>query len=370
MRLMKTVSSVGSVTERSVTVEAVALGDVDDARAARPSAPCTPSTTAPSTTLDVGARRRCSVARTSASASRSPSAVTRDDGVGADRALELGRACRGRAMPAVVDDREPVAELVGLLHVVRGEEDRLAVGVELAEDLPQRDAALRVEAGGRLVEEQDRRAVHDRPGHHEPLRHAARQREHRRVGRGRRGGTARAVGRPRPSRSSAVHPEEAAVEVEVLAHVERAVERVASGARRRSPAWPRPGGATTSMPPTSAAPAGRDHPGGEHPGGGGLARAVRAEQPEDLAARARRGRGWSTARMSPGYTLVRPAVSIAGAAVPAATLGALRSVTVIVSSSSLRLVRWSRLRRSRTGGPGRGRTARRACAASRPRRRR
>ena len=58
----------------------------------------------------------------------------------------------------MVDDRDPVAELVGLLHVVRGEEDRLALGVELAEDLPQRDAALRVEAGGRLVEEQDRRA--------------------------------------------------------------------------------------------------------------------------------------------------------------------------------------------------------------------
>ena len=58
----------------------------------------------------------------------------------------------------MVDDREPVAELVGLLHVVRGEEDGLAVGVQLAEDLPQRDAALRVEAGGGLVEEEDRPA--------------------------------------------------------------------------------------------------------------------------------------------------------------------------------------------------------------------
>ena len=61
-------------------------------------------------------------------------------------------------MRAVVDDGEPVAELVGLLHVVGGEQDGLAVGVELAEDLPQGDAALRVEAGGRLVEEEDRRA--------------------------------------------------------------------------------------------------------------------------------------------------------------------------------------------------------------------
>ena len=68
-----------------------------------------------------------------------------------------------REEPAVVDDGQPVAELVGLLHVVGREEDRLAVDVELAEDLPQRDAALRVEAGGRLVEEQHRRAGASRP---------------------------------------------------------------------------------------------------------------------------------------------------------------------------------------------------------------
>ena len=85
-------------------------------------------------------------------------------------------------MLAVVHDADAVAELVGLLHVVRGQEDRLAVGVQLAEDLPQGDAALRVEAGGGLVEEQDGRAVHDRPGHHQPLRHAAGERHHRRLG--------------------------------------------------------------------------------------------------------------------------------------------------------------------------------------------
>ena len=40
-------------------------------------------------------------------------------------------------MRAVVHDRHPVAELVGLLHVVRGQQDRLALVVQLAEDLPQ-----------------------------------------------------------------------------------------------------------------------------------------------------------------------------------------------------------------------------------------
>ena len=94
----------------------------------------------------------------------------------------------------MVHDRHPVAELVGLLHVVRGQQDRLAVGVQLAEDLPQRDAALRVEAGGRLVEEQHLRPVHDRPRHHQALGHAARQRHHRRlrpVGQAHRGAAAR-----------------------------------------------------------------------------------------------------------------------------------------------------------------------------------
>ena len=86
--------------------------------------------------------------------------------------LQAGRRVEGDD-PALVDDGDPVAELVGLLHVVRREEDRLPVDVELAEDLPQGDAALRVEAGGGLVEEQDRRPVHDRPGDHQPLGHAA-----------------------------------------------------------------------------------------------------------------------------------------------------------------------------------------------------
>ena len=63
-----------------------------------------------------------------------------------------------REQLAVVHDRDAVAELVGLLHVVRGEQDRLPVGVQLAHDVPERDAALRVKAGGRFVEEEDRAA--------------------------------------------------------------------------------------------------------------------------------------------------------------------------------------------------------------------
>jgi hypothetical protein len=45
----------------------------------------------------------------------------------------------------VVHDGDPLAELVGLLHVVGGEQDGLAVAVQLAEQVPQREPALRVE---------------------------------------------------------------------------------------------------------------------------------------------------------------------------------------------------------------------------------
>ena len=68
------------------------------------------------------------------------------------------------------------AELVGLLHVVGGEEHGLSFAVQLAKDVPEREAALRIEAGGRLVEEEDRRPVEDGPGHHETLRHASGER--------------------------------------------------------------------------------------------------------------------------------------------------------------------------------------------------
>ena len=217
---------------------------------------------------------------TRASSSRSPSAVTVTIvSMPTDCLSAAGRV--EREQPAVVDDREPVAELVGLLHVVRGEEDRLAVAVQLAEDVPERDAALRVEAGGRLVEEQDRGPVHDRPGHHEPLGHAAGEREHRRL---------RPIGQAELLEQSAglglrrlgVHAEEAAVEVEVLPDRERAVERV----RLRDDAdhLLRRGRVRDDVDATDERmPAGGDHAGGEHPRGRRLAGAVRAEQTEDLA---------------------------------------------------------------------------------------
>ena len=68
---------------------------------------------------------------------------------------------RGRALGddlRLVHDDEPVAQLLGLVHVVGREDERHAALLEPVQAVPQQVAGLRVEAGRRLVEEQDRRA--------------------------------------------------------------------------------------------------------------------------------------------------------------------------------------------------------------------
>ena len=148
----------------------------------------------------------------------------RDHRVGAVLPLQLGRGAEGEHL-AVVEDRDPLAERVGLLHVVGGQEDRQPVAVEIAEDAPEVVAGLGVEPRGRLVEEEHLRPVRERAGDHQALGEPARELEDHR-------------GRPLaecelveqlvgavPGRA-AREAEEAAVVVEVLPDRERAVERV------------------------------------------------------------------------------------------------------------------------------------------------
>ena len=78
------------------------------------------------------------------------------------------------------------------------------------------------------------------------------------------------------------HAEEAAVEVEVVPHRQRAVERVRLGHHADEALGQRRVGHHVDA-ADEGPPAGGDHPGGEHAGGRGLAGAVRAEQAEDLA---------------------------------------------------------------------------------------
>jgi hypothetical protein len=74
----------------------------------------------------------------------------------------------------VVDDGDAIAQLVGLVHVVRGQEHRqVALGLDTAEHLPHRGARDRVEAGGGLVEKEDARLVHQAARDLDAAAHAA-----------------------------------------------------------------------------------------------------------------------------------------------------------------------------------------------------
>ena len=90
------------------------------------------------------------------------------DEVAGDLRLEVVRGVAGDDL-AVVDDDDAVAELVGLVEVVRGEEDGRAAPVAQVGDVgPQVRAGLRVQARGRLVEEHQGRLVDQAHGDVEP----------------------------------------------------------------------------------------------------------------------------------------------------------------------------------------------------------
>src|SRR5437763_6441992 len=75
----------------------------------------------------------------------------------------------------VLDDRHAVGERLGLLEVVRGEQHGLAEVPERAHGVPRRPPRGRVEAGGRLVEEDQLRIGHQGQRQVEAAQRAARQ---------------------------------------------------------------------------------------------------------------------------------------------------------------------------------------------------
>ena len=81
-----------------------------------------------------------------------------------------GRADRGQA--AGVDQRDAMAAL-GLVEVVGGDEDRDAGLREHVDQPPELPPRQRIDAAGRLVEEEDRRLVQDRAAERQPLAPAA-----------------------------------------------------------------------------------------------------------------------------------------------------------------------------------------------------
>ena len=94
---------------------------------------------------------------------------------GREQLLELGEGAVGDD-PALVEDRDPVGELLGLVEVLRGEQHRGALAGELLDGLPHLDPRLRVEPGGRLVEEDHRRVADQAHRDVEAAAHAARSR--------------------------------------------------------------------------------------------------------------------------------------------------------------------------------------------------
>ncbi len=74
-----------------------------------------------------------------------------------------------RHQAPVVDDRDAVGELLGLVEQVGGEHDRDPVRPQLSDVLPRRPAGGRVEPGGRLVEEQHLGSTDDRQRERQPL---------------------------------------------------------------------------------------------------------------------------------------------------------------------------------------------------------
>src|ERR1019366_4293264 len=62
---------------------------------------------------------------------------------------------------ALVDDRDVAAQALGLFQVVRGQDDRSAPGIDVAQKIPHRAPYLDIHARSRLIEDQQARLVHE-----------------------------------------------------------------------------------------------------------------------------------------------------------------------------------------------------------------
>src|ERR1700722_11567513 len=82
----------------------------------------------------------------------------------------------------MVNNCEAVAQALGLVHVVRGEEHGAAVALKGADNVPKLTAALRIKTGGRFVQKENLRIAHQRSRNREPLALASREFAHPRVG--------------------------------------------------------------------------------------------------------------------------------------------------------------------------------------------
>ena len=206
------------VVERRAPQRDVVDADAAPRRAAAPPRRSLPLRWRSGTRSDVRPRataRSSDIGASAATAAVACAAVVQPDleALAADAVLELvGRALGDDA--AVVDDRDPVGEAVGLVEVLRRQQHGRAAGDERPRWLPEPEPAARVEAGGRLVEEEHRRAGDERGGEVEPAAHAAR------VGRGRAARPASARSKRSSSSRAALAGRSGAEVVEAADHLE------------------------------------------------------------------------------------------------------------------------------------------------------
>ena len=99
-----------------------------------------------------------------------------------EQLLELGEGAVGDDS-SLVEDRDPVGELFGLVEVLRGEQHRGAVAGELPDRLPDLDPRLWIESGRRLVEEEHGRVADQAHRDVEATAHPARVGRHPAAGR-------------------------------------------------------------------------------------------------------------------------------------------------------------------------------------------
>ena len=97
------------------------------------------------------------------------------DALSADPPLELVGGAVGDDV-AVVDDDDVLGQLVGLLEVLRRQQQGRAVADEAADDVPHAQPAAWVEPGGGLVEDEQARPADDGAREVEASPHAARVR--------------------------------------------------------------------------------------------------------------------------------------------------------------------------------------------------
>jgi hypothetical protein len=202
--------------------------------------------------------------------------------IAGDAPLELVRGALGDDPPAI-DHQDPVAQRVRLVQVMRRDEHRRPGGAPQICDVPPHvGPALRVQPGGRLVEEDQFGGVHQAQRDVQPALLPAGQRLHVATAQARQIQTLQQFLRPAPGVGGA-HPVELRLEDQLLAH---------PGVGSRAPALRHvpDGAADRRRVPPQVVPGHRGLSGsgfqqrGQHLQRGGLPRAVGPEEPHDLPA--------------------------------------------------------------------------------------